>query len=191
MKYIQLEELKSIQMDVLNTIHMFCENKNITYSLGCGTMLGAIRHKGYIPWDDDIDIFMFRNDYDRFISEYPYIINNVKVVSLERDSTWPRAYAQAYNDRTILKDGPSKYHVGVGIDIFPIDYVPENDIKWILFNNIRKLLQCLYDMKYIEFRKERGLVKNMLLAFSKAVLMPISLRKIAEVIDIHAKKYQI
>ena len=54
-RMIGIEDLKNIQMDVLQVLHEFCTKNNIRYSLACGTMLGAVRHKGYIPWDDDID----------------------------------------------------------------------------------------------------------------------------------------
>lgn len=65
MKEILLEELKKIQCEVLQAVHTFCEEHGLKYSLACGTLLGAIRHNGYIPWDDDIDIYMPREDYDK------------------------------------------------------------------------------------------------------------------------------
>ena len=54
MKEINLDELKLIQLDILQALHDFCIENKIKYSLGCGTLLGAVRHKGYIPWDDEI-----------------------------------------------------------------------------------------------------------------------------------------
>ena len=71
MKYIELEEMKKLQCEVLQVAHDFCQKHKIKYSLACGTLLGAIRHNGYIPWDDDIDIYMPRGDYDRFIQTFP------------------------------------------------------------------------------------------------------------------------
>lgn len=190
MKTIHLDELKIIQMDVLSVVHEFCTQNNIKYSLGCGTLLGAVRHKGYIPWDDDIDIYMLRNDYNRFIKIFPIIYKNIKVASLERDKQWPRAYSQAYDDRTIMQDGANDYQVGVGIDIFPIDYVPEDESDWHSFNNKRKFLQNLYDMKSIGFSKKRGLAKNLLLVFFKLILLPISLRSIGEKVNKHARSLE-
>ena len=67
--YVSDEELKIIQKElviIMDEIHQFCEDNNITYFLGGGAALGAVRHKGFIPWDDDIDIFMPRKDYNRF-----------------------------------------------------------------------------------------------------------------------------
>ena len=68
MKEIQIDELKSIQLAILEYVHDFCIKNNIRYSLCGGTLIGAVRHKGYIPWDDDIDIIMPRDDYEKFCS---------------------------------------------------------------------------------------------------------------------------
>ena len=67
MKEIFLDELKKIELTILEEIDKICREQNIRYSLCGGTMLGAIRHGGFIPWDDDIDICMPRPDYNRFV----------------------------------------------------------------------------------------------------------------------------
>ena len=67
MRAINSDELKSIQLDLLQKTVDFCENSGLRYFLCGGTLIGAIRHKGYIPWDDDIDIAMPRPDYEKFI----------------------------------------------------------------------------------------------------------------------------
>lgn len=69
-KPLRIEDIKRISLDILIDVHEFCVNNNIHYSLGYGTMLGAVRHKGFIPWDDDIDIIMLRQDYEKFIKSY-------------------------------------------------------------------------------------------------------------------------
>ena len=74
MREILLDELKKIQLDILIRIHDFCMQNGINYSLSSGTLIGAIRHKGYIPWDDDIDIYMLRPDFDKFERDFSHTV---------------------------------------------------------------------------------------------------------------------
>lgn len=70
MRKLELEEIKQIQLEILDDITEFCKQNNIKFWIDYGTLLGAVRHKGYIPWDDDVDIGMLREDYDRFLHTY-------------------------------------------------------------------------------------------------------------------------
>ena len=128
-KQIKIEELKKIQIEMLDFVHKFCIDNNINYWLDWGTLLGAIRHKGYIPWDDDIDIGMLRKDYDKFIRIFPS--NKSSIYDLhcfENDNNYYLAFAKIYDNRTVLFEPDEKTgHKGsVFIDVFVYDNAPED-----------------------------------------------------------------
>lgn len=189
-KEITLNELKVIQMDILQAIHFFCEKHSIRYSMACGTLLGAVRHKGYIPWDDDIDIYIPRADYRRLVNEFPPIyMNKYKIASLERDALWERPYAKAYDDRTVFKEQASmKEVIGVNIDIFPIDDVPDGE-EWEKYNKKRRRQQQLFTLKSVRFNPKRSLLKNLVLFLYKVATCFLSNRKWAEKLDRFSQKY--
>lgn len=188
---ILIDELKVIQMDILSAIDDFCKKNHIRYSMSCGTLLGAVRHKGYIPWDDDIDIYLPREDYKRLIDNFPEVyMGNVKIASLERDSIWERPYAKAYDDRTILQENVLvKGDIGVNIDIFPIDDVPDDDSEWQTYDRWRRFLQKMYLMKYLPIKKERGLIKNGILYLVRILTWFYTRRKWSQKLDRLAQKY--
>ena len=120
-KYINVEELKHIQLDMLSDIAEFCEQNNIKYFLAYGTLIGAIRHKGYIPWDDDIDICMPRPDYDKFLSLYNKKDSAYKAVAFELDENYKLPFAKVNDTRTVMWETMYDQDVfGVYIDVFPL-----------------------------------------------------------------------
>ena len=140
MKEIDTEEIKGISLEILDKVHEYCVSNNITYFLAYGTLIGAIRHKGYIPWDDDIDIIMPRPDYDRFISYFNGSYEHLYVLAPEINSQFYMPYANVCDDRTVLDEGIDNHHgieMGVKIDVFPIDGTPEDD--YTFFNTIKKI----------------------------------------------------
>ena len=119
---VTLEEMRDLQLAMMDKIHEFCVERGIRYSLGGGTLLGAVRHKGYIPWDDDIDIMLPRPDYERFLKEFDGVYPNFKVLHLNNDRTYPYLFAKVYDSRTLLVE--CRATMGVYIDVFPIDGLP-------------------------------------------------------------------
>ncbi len=189
MKEIGLEELKVLQLDVLQAVHDFCTQNGITYSLACGTALGAVRHKGYIPWDDDIDIYLLRDDYNRLMEIYPNE-GRYRLISMEVDGEWDRPYARAYDSETVLEEKRhDKKIIGIGIDVYPIDTVPEDELEWKQFDKRRRLLQNILSLKLMMFDGDRNFSKNLFLAFSKLVLLPFSRMRIAKYIDKYIKQF--
>ena len=128
MQEIDLLQQKKIMIDIMIKIDEFCNKNNINYFLADGTMIGAARHKGFIPWDDDIDIMMPRADYELFIKNFPDSYENLALAS-PYDESPMYYYAKVYDKRTIkieeLDYGTHK-PLGIDIDVFPIDGEPDN-----------------------------------------------------------------
>ena len=191
-KEIKTEEFKKISLDVLIAVHNFCEHNEIRYSLACGTLIGAIRHKGYIPWDDDIDIYMVREDYNRFISIFPQsYLQKYSLIALENSKEWNCAFAKVYDERTIMIEDKRTdiKNLGIGIDIFPIDFAPDDAEEWNHYERNRKVLRGLYEMKELRWRSTRSFFKNILVEICSLPLLPFSSRFWAERMNSYAQKY--
>ena len=126
-KYLSLEERKKISLQILNYVDQWCHDNKVSYYLGFGTLLGAVRHKGMIPWDDDVDIFMKRADYNCFIEKFNTTATdkNYKCISFE-DGTFLLPYTKVVDLRTRLEDQCFSREgiLGMSIDIFPLDLAP-------------------------------------------------------------------
>lgn len=181
----QMKEVWAVELDLLNEFDRVCRENNITYYASMGTMLGAIRHNGYIPWDDDIDVMMFRDQYDKLCKltkefHEPYFFQTEYT-----DPGSLRGHAQLRNSSTtaiIRSEIERKINQGIFIDIFPVDFLPENKnerkeyIKKVLFT--KKMLQTFksYSLKY-DF--DSGNLKKIL----KTILYPLiwSLKKMCHI----------
>lgn len=107
-------------------IDRFCRNNNISYTISAGTMLGAIRHGGFIPWDDDADLFMLRKDFDRFVKVYKSDRYHLLFNTNCGEEYFMSAYAKVSDPKTTIVDRKARTKYGVYVDIFPLDDVPEN-----------------------------------------------------------------
>ena len=148
MKELASAEVKQLQLETLKYVSEFCEREGIGFFLYGGTLLGAVRHKGFIPWDDDIDIGMMRKDYDRFIESFNDDV--YYLCTYENNNEYYYPFLKVCDNRTKLVEHVDEYGfkvmdcLGVGIDVFPFDYAPNNprgcrrDSKWRrrLFNRV-------------------------------------------------------
>lgn len=146
LKEITPTELKQIQLDILDYVDDFCEKNNIMYSLACGTLLGAIRHKGFIPWDDDIDIQMLRPDYERFIQLIRKDKNKLYTIKTFEDKL-EISFAKIIATNTTLIETYSHSVFGVYIDVFPIDGV-KNDTDFRIRH--KQVMQQYYKYSIIK-----------------------------------------
>ena len=125
---ITIEELKRVQLEILDMVTQFCDANGIRYWLDSGTLLGAIRHKGYIPWDDDIDLGMLREDYERFVSVFNESNDRYRVLSFEWNPDFGFPFAKVCDTTTVLYEPDERGRkMAINIDIFPYDRAPDDD----------------------------------------------------------------
>ncbi len=128
-----LKELWKVQLEILDIIDDICRKNDIDYSLYAGSLLGAVRHHGYIPWDDDLDICMSRENHDRFVEvwnqeDHPgYILQNK-----DNTPTFTQSFTKIRKDHTTFLQVDwerNRYHTGIFVDIFPIDRIPNGSLN--------------------------------------------------------------
>ncbi len=191
MKEIKTDELKHIQIDILRHIDVFCREHNLRYFISGGTLLGAIRHKGFIPWDDDIDLMMLREDYDKFLKLYSGKDTSFyKLYAYEIIESYPYPFAKMDDSRTIMKEEINEaYEMGVNIDIFPIDVAPKEDKEQIKIVRRNKKLINVLTLKRLPIKKRRGLIKNLILLTAQILLSFYSTKRIIKHIDKNARSF--
>lgn len=128
-----IEESKKIQESLLMELDRFCKDNGINYTIAYGTLLGAVRHGGWIPWDDDIDIHMLRSDFERFLKEFKS--EKYELLVPMRAKRW-EFFARIVDPDTVVefrKFPESPF--GVWLTIFPVDTMPDDDKEW---NSMRR-----------------------------------------------------
>lgn len=154
---LDLKEAQTIMTEILKAVHDLCEKHGINYFLDAGTLLGAVRHKGFIPWDDDIDIGMLREDYNKFLKiaekELPKHLFLQTFETDEYYDVYPTPCKVRYNNTIFLEEGAKenhKMHNGIFIDIFPYDSLPKSKfvykVQRALSYNILKSYKRIRDI---------------------------------------------
>lgn len=161
MTALSTQEIQQLSLEILEDVHQFCKKNSIKYSLAYGSLIGAIRHKGFIPWDDDIDIFMPRPDYERFCQTYQS--DKFKLIC-ESDPDYYLNYGRVYDyQKTVVETQlpfARKYDGGLWIDVFPMDGADEDHDKFIA--KMQKLQRCWY--LQLRYRNALGPVQNIVRA---------------------------
>ncbi len=183
MKKLTLEECKAISLEILLDIADYCERHGLRYFLSVGTLLGAVRHKGFIPWDDDIDIMMPRPDYQRLLNEYD---GKYKLLKPETGFLY---YSKAYDPSTVKYEADTDYRkykpLGVDIDIFPLDGIV-NDKK--IIDKLYKK-DCILEMLLRLSNQPIFLRKNPLKAINRIIPRFIGSRNLVKMIEKNAMTY--
>lgn len=163
----------------LREFDVLCKKNSINYTLGYGTLIGAIRHKGFIPWDDDIDVCVTRKD----LAKLREFANNELPVGYfyqtnKTDNNWFRLYDKIRVDGTIFREiahENENIHQGVYIDVFPLDFMPSSAIVSTLHFKLYKIISAILSAKFISLRQRHGFNK-LLSCIIKYLLYPINKR---------------
>ena len=150
-----MNDLQRCELEILKELILVFDELDISWFLVCGSALGAVKYKGFIPWDDDIDVGMYREDYERFLLEgQKYLPEHLFVQNFQTDKRFPQIFSKVRNSNTTYIEKASKYldiNHGVYVDVFPLDGYPQNR-KEKEFVERRKriykfLSECSFEMK--------------------------------------------
>lgn len=187
MKALSLNQLKCIERDILVYFKAFCEENNLHFFLSNGTLLGAVKYHGFIPWDDDVDVLVPRADYDRLLALFKDS-QRYRLFSPERNHGYRFPFAKLCDMTTLkiednLDDG---VELGVNIDIFPLDqWANEKSMAVKQSQKIQKYIRMLTFMKYKK-ADSRQKLKRIIKSIAIRILHPfysVPIRKIAQIAD--------
>lgn len=178
----ELKKVQQVELDILKEIIRVCEENDITYFIYGGTTLGAVRHQGFIPWDDDIDLGMMRDDFNRFLEVAPHALKPGYVLQhYLLDKNTPTYHAKVRKDGTLFVEEyckSIKMHKGIFVDVMPFDYIPDEGDEQIKFNNQVVRYRNLYTTKCTSFvtserNKYKKAVKTVIKKITHAIFLPI------------------
>ena len=152
-----LKRVQELSLNILKVIDNICRETGVIYSIAYGTMLGAVRHKGFIPWDDDIDLMMTPEQYEKFLKICETRLpENLKIVHYDNNSNYPLNFAKVMDVNTTFVEFDYeglKYPQGVSVDIFPtyrIRNIPLIIKRMKIMNKINGLLRMSYTGKAVK-----------------------------------------
>lgn len=157
-----VKDLQRVLFEMLVQIDEICKENGVQYSLSSGTVLGAVRHKGFIPWDDDLDLMFMRDEYEKFLNlPKEEFASRGLTLQKEYDKIWPLTFSKVRKDNTTyIEHGPDIIegaHLGVYIDIFPVDNLSNNalhaDMQWHVFNCWRQNALGNVDIKLTQRKR--------------------------------------
>ena len=156
-----MTELQNAEFQILCELDRICRKLEIPYFLVCGSALGAVKYGGFIPWDDDIDVGMYREDYERFCREAPALLpGNLFLQNFRTDPAFPQIFSKLRNsDTTYIEKSAAKLpiHHGIFVDVFPLDGYPKGKLgaKWLEFCKrlLGSMLLAAFDLPEVGARK--------------------------------------
>ena len=183
---VKLEDIQAVELEILDEIHRVCSENGLRYSLAYGTLLGAVRHKGFIPWDDDIDIMMPREDYDRLREIWSA---KAKDGFILQDETifedYMNTFAKVRKDHTTFLqfncERTCSYHTGFFVDIFPVDRKASEGLP--------EKLQFAFYAVYLLFNRGYPSKKGGLTSLGERILLGIVPKKCYRKLSLAAGRF--
>ena len=188
MKKLTDKEVKQIELDILEYVHNFCEENGLKYIMNFGTLIGAVRHKGFIPWDDDIDISMPRADYEKLIASFPKN-GRYKILDHRTSKDYFNNFVKVIDTNTKIVDNRNDktYESGLFIDIFPMDRF--DDMKAVDKTYNLESFKLLSFSKHCNIVYGDSVIKDMIRSVCWFFLKPVSPTFFAKKIDKASAKY--
>lgn len=174
-KELNLREIQKISLDICKKIDKICDEQNLRYYLYGGSLLGAVRHKGFIPWDDDIDIVMPRKDYVlllKYMKEHEKELKPLKVFNVDLIPEYPYMISRISNDNYYLEVGNEKpYGMGIFIDVYPWDGIGNSEREIL---KRKKKASKYSSLCYLSTRKK--CIKENTKSKGKLLIKPLAFR---------------
>lgn len=190
-RLLSLKEIQNIEFSILKKFHEYCERENLKYSLAYGTMIGVVRHQGFIPWDDDIDVMMPRDDYEKLLSAFKNStpIDGCELLCADNRKEYFYPFAKICDASTVARMEDNHTEHGIWMDVFPVDHIPDNYSAAIkLHKKIRfqKNMIIAYTTNFQTRNRNWKIVPKYLYA---AMARFIGIEKIVKCIEVEAIKY--
>lgn len=169
MRKLRLKEMQDQELQIMIDIDTLANQLNIPYYLGFGTLIGAVRHKGFIPWDDDIDIIIPRRYYSIFLVEFEKKNKKYKVFSMYNNDNYMNPWAKIVDPSTRLIERNEKNVPGMGlfVDIFPLDNVPSNPFGRKIFYSKARFFKWI---RYYSYKSDREFQKSSFIEKIKIII---------------------
>lgn len=169
-----MNELQKVEFDMLKEVLKICDELNLNYYLVCGSALGAVKYSGFIPWDDDMDIGLMRDEYEVFIKNAQEMLpKHLFLQNHITDPQYPHVFSKIRNsETTYIEKSVAKLPInhGVYIDVFPLDGYPDSENEQITFEQkklvYQRKLSCVYDVNR-NFKSKVGMHLRRLCGYHK------------------------
>ena len=180
MKLLSINEVQQMQLALMKELHKFLVDNEINYYFLGGSALGAVRHKGFIPWDDDIDIGMFRKDYEKFLTLCDRFDTKHEVINFKKTNNSDNLLTRIYFNKTYIDNKQlrcSKLDKRLYLDIFPLDNIPDETKKQVKFekkiNRLKRIILMIdvriYTQSSIKFITKK-MISQILKTFRNIIL---------------------